>query len=167
MWVAAAVVALASAGPSAPRADALDTSADTTTGMQVGLSQTGWFGFAVMVKGSRPVHLTAARIVGVPTGMRVLGIYAMPDTYGMIGADRDLRERNSFLGLQPVTSVVLDPDADADGWYLLAEVRPTRLGSFTSEGIEIDYVAGGRKGTARLAQRVWFEVTRERWGDER
>jgi hypothetical protein len=113
------------------------------------------------VKGSDPVHFLSARLIGVPDGMRVLGIYAHENTEGRIGSWRDLREQYPNFPLHPVTDVVLKPGPGMERWYLLAEIKGERVGTFTSKGLEITYEAGGRKGTARYDMRAMIEVTRE------
>jgi hypothetical protein len=100
-------------------------------------------------------------VLGVPDGIRVVGVFAVPDTHGNIGSERDLREKYPELVLHPVTEVILKP-GERNGWYLIAEIKPSRVGTFRTTGLEITYEAGGAEGRAIFERTAKITVTRDR-----
>jgi len=102
-------------------------------------------------QGDEPVRFRAARLVGVPAGMKVLGMRAVrrtePSTsYGWRG---DLKSgMGADLEFHPVEDVVLKPGTRFDEeYYLVVTVTATKKGEFHTKGVEVDWKAGGRSGT--------------------
>lgn len=55
--------------------------------------------------------------------------------------------------VRSVSSVVLTPGHPTT-WYLLAEVRVTRAGTFLVKGVTVRYRAGGRTGSQRYTDQL-------------
>ena len=123
----------------------------TTTFDICALNQDQYVGFAGFgAGGSDPIRFTGAKLVGVPDGLTVKGIYAVSwaDSPLVGGASADAWQRDKAkVKLHPVTDVVLHPDQRRENWWLVAIVRQTKPGHVQDGGITVDYTAGGRSGS--------------------
>jgi hypothetical protein len=158
LLVVAAAVVLAACG-SDFQALSPDASG-TTKGMKVAVGGDAWIGFTDFgPRGRHPVHLVDAELLGVPPGMRVLGLYASRtfvgegQSIGRIGAVRGV----PGVSLEPVSHAVLTP-GEPERWYLLAHLRGTALGTHLTRGIRVEWRAGSEHGSATFAQRAGLVV---------
>lgn len=122
----------------------------------IAVGSPSYFGFVdLKVSGQDPVHLVGAHLLGLPSGLRVIGTYAVAihetvkpggrlHYIADLGPD-DLRKSYPGLRLHPITDAVIQPGKPLD-WYVVFEVAPTRYGDFKTSGVEIDYRAGDSQG---------------------
>jgi hypothetical protein len=98
------------------------------------------------VRGTKPVRLTSAEVLGVPPGMEIMGIWAIkrlesPGIMGFRGGIEELTRNHPSLRLRPVQDAVIHPGAAAD-WTLLVQFKGTRPGSFRSSGMRLHWDGG-------------------------
>jgi hypothetical protein len=114
----------------------------------------------VKLRGSRVVHLTAARLAHVPQGLVVDHVWALRfsqagnEMVGALRGDAAISRLRPFL--HPVSEVTLDPSCPAPAhcggwsgqgdnagrlqdWYLIAQCHITAPGDHTATGLEITY----------------------------
>ena len=116
----------------------------------------GFSGFST--HGADQIRFRSARLTGVPSGMRVHGIWAVDKrTTGGVVLGGASPEEMRQIRRQPVNQVRLTPGQRED-WFLIAEVSASRRGTFRTRGIEITYEAGGKKGAAEYPYAVAVRV---------
>lgn len=115
------------------------------------------------VLGDKPVHLLRARVVGVPSGLVIDGIWALrygQGTQGMVGAQRGQATADRLRPyFRPLNDLILDPRCppqskctprrgpDPGGtpeqdWYLVVECHTSRPGNYQTTALEVTYQAG-------------------------
>lgn len=112
--------------------------------------------------GDETVHFRRAKLLDVPLGLVVDGIWALrvSEAGDRVGALRGRDVDPYREHFHRITDVVLDPRClpepkclDSDGrqttqdWYLAAEVHIDRAGRFATKGHEITYHVGGEEVT--------------------
>jgi hypothetical protein len=123
----------------------------------------------IPVHSAAPVHVRAAHLTGVPSGLSVLGVFAVSmretDTAGLQGhllggaQEADIPKRFPHFVLHPAQDAVLVPDGKPLDWYLVAVVEASRPGFYKTTGVAIDYEADGQKGTANYAFIIELSAT--------
>lgn len=119
------------------------------------------------VKGNKPVHITGAKVVGVPIGMKVIKIQAVErdEGAGFLGAwDGEPIDSGYGAGLKfvPVTDVVFQPGDDFyQRYYIVVTVMATTSRHLVSMGIELQWKAGQSTGSAFFPYKVSLKVPKE------
>ena len=123
-----------------------------------------YFGVQIQADGGGEVDLLAARLTGVPAGLRVVGVYGQ-QLYGptdqYVGADSEeaMRLRFPLLKEHPIGDVRLPADGRPDpGWALLVVLQGTRPGRFVAGGLDVTARQGGRQSTVHSAYRLGLTV---------
>ena len=116
-----------------------------------------WFGFVDLhAQGSHPVHIESAKLLDLPSGLKVDGIYGVSyresnrpgNTSGYIGSmsQADVDKNYPDLPLHPLTDVVLMPGVQS-AWYIVIIVESQKYGRFTTSGLELDYSVDDSRGS--------------------
>lgn len=119
------------------------------------VGEVGYFGFGTLgARGSRPIQIESAEILGAPDGMKVDGPYfyrwreARP-----LGASKRIRP---FL--RPLDSVVFDPPSEEKRWTLMVGVHVTRPGSYRTKGLRVCYRVDGRRGCSTYQYVIGIDI---------
>jgi hypothetical protein len=95
------------------------------------------------------VRVTRARVTGVPEGMQIVSIHAVSLVESSrVGVGDGDATANPRIRTRPLTAVRLGGDSEL--WYLVVTVRITREGRWTSNGVDVSWRDGWRRGTAHL-----------------
>lgn len=111
-------------------------------------------------RGNTPVRVTSARLTGMPEGIDLVSFHALPVPGRRIGVGSGDPTKDPSLDLHPLSDVRLVEEG-VEKWYLLATVRITKPGSWTTSGLEVGWKAGWRRGTAQLPYHVRLSTTAE------
>jgi hypothetical protein len=123
-----------------------------------------WFGFVDLhAQGTDPVHIESARLVDLPSGLKLDGIHAVSyqesnrpgNTVGYIGSmsQADVDKRYPGLRLHPLSAIVLRSGVKS-AWYIVIVLEPERYGEFKTTGMELNYSAGDSHGSQVYAFRI-------------
>jgi hypothetical protein len=108
--------------------------------------------------GPDPVHFRKVRVTGVPSGMRIVGIYAN-DGAARGGIDNGPPDPKTFPNLRPVTDIVLRASDQYEAWGIVIVFEGTKPGVWETTGIDVDWKAGWYRGTAHYGYKLRVTVT--------
>jgi len=146
-WLAGALVVVALAAVLVARFrdsgfQALVPGGGMTTVIAADVGQHGFFGIPPFeLRTGKPVRIRSITVLGVPEGLHVVGVYATPIGYSMLGTSREFDRRFLF----PVNRAEFQKGRQP-AWYFIVDLRATTRGRFTTRGIDVAWQAGHHKG---------------------
>jgi hypothetical protein len=99
------------------------------------------------------VRIRAVKLLGVPKGLEVIGVYAVRAEGGILGSGT----RFNRAALHPVTDASFDP-GKPERWYFLANIRARRPGSYLTKAVDVSWTAGHRRGHTTFNYGIGIKV---------
>jgi len=126
-----------------------------------------YFGVPLQATGGGQIDVLSVQPVGVPSGLRVVGIYGQqPYPFGeesqYVGSDDENSVRSLFplLRLHPVTEMHLPAAGRPDpGWALVVILEGTSPGHHVIAGVDVTARQGSDMSTIHGASRLGLDVT--------
>jgi hypothetical protein len=102
-------------------------------------------------RGRGDVHVTGARVTGLPPGIQVVSYQAVSWAEGsdVAGVGLDEPVSGPRFRLHPVTDVVARP-GKPELWRIVVTLRITQPGTWTTRGLDVSWRQGWRRGTAHF-----------------
>lgn len=105
-----------------------------------------YFGFDFAVQGSDSVRVIDVRVIGTPRAMEIVELFASPvRNRTLLGVD-DAGSIGQVVWRRPLHDLVVQPQAPPE-WQVIVGISINQPEHWTSSALEVEYEAGGRRGT--------------------
>jgi hypothetical protein len=99
----------------------------------------GFAGFST--SGTQPEQVRSVQVLGVPKGMKVIGVYAVPldNKFSRVGLlmRYDIVTYRKGQHFYPASQAVLQPTGEPEQWYFVVALRSTIIGTVETTGLRV------------------------------